>query len=166
MVVSYGYGWQQNQRCKQIQEKHWQFWSPWGCDGAMQGKLPNGARGSSTRLLAIFFFLAGTIFFEASPNHKTDRQATKRETISTTHINRSIALAKYCMPINHNIQLHQCQLPLIHNLATVKACWITFNMPWQLRILAFFAAGAVMSKNLACTHNLRPGNQPTTQRLW
>jgi hypothetical protein len=37
-------------------------------------------RGSTTRVPAIcFFFLAGTIFFEASPNRNKNRQMSKKE---------------------------------------------------------------------------------------
>ncbi len=129
--------------------------------------LASDNRGSSTRLHASCFFPCGNHFLwslSKSKYKQTDEQQRER-CFLTMHINRSIALANYCMPINHNIWLHQCQLSLIHNLATVRACWITFNMPWLLQFVVFFEAGAVMSKLLACTHNLHPGNQPVTQQL-
>ncbi len=111
------------------------------------------------------FFLAGTIFFEASPNQNKNRQTSNKERDNFWQLTWSIVLANYCMLINHILQLHQCQLPLIHNFATVRSCQITFNMPWPSRFDAFFAAGAVLSKNLACMHNLCPGNQLATQQL-
>ncbi len=43
MVFSYSYGQQQNWWCKQMQENHWQFQSPWGCGSTMRFSLPNGA---------------------------------------------------------------------------------------------------------------------------
>ncbi len=43
MVISYVNGWQQNQRCKKMQENCWQFWPPWGCVGAKWGSLPDEA---------------------------------------------------------------------------------------------------------------------------
>ncbi len=42
--------------------------------------LKNPSRGSSTRVPAIcFFFLAGTIFFKASPNQNKNRQRSNKE---------------------------------------------------------------------------------------
>ncbi len=93
----------------------------------------------------------------------TDKQQRERQFL-IAHINRSIALANNCMPINHIIWLHQCQLPLIHNFATVRACWITFNMPWWSRFVAFLQQEQFCQKNLhariiyTLATNRRPNN--------
>ncbi len=124
------------------------------CTTLPQLKSPPEVGGPVQKFPPLFFFLAGTLYFQALQIEiKMDRRATKKEQFLTRHINRSIALANYHTPINCIIWLHQYQLPLIHNLATIRACWITFNMPWRSWFVAFFAAGAVLSKKLACTHN-------------
>jgi hypothetical protein len=87
------------------------------------------------------FFWCDTLIFEPFLKHKkgADNQQ-KRRRLLTTHINIIITLAHYCPPINHSMQWYPCWLPSNGKLATIRARWITFNMPWQLPIVVFFIA--------------------------
>ncbi len=109
------------------------------------------SRGSSTRVPAsCFIFWREPLSLKPlRTGIKTDRHATKRERqFLTMHINRLFALANYRTLINCIIWLYQCHSPLIHNLATVRACWITFNMPWRSRFVAFLQQEQFCQKNL------------------
>jgi hypothetical protein len=87
-------------------------------------RIKTTIRGSSTRVPAICFFPGRNNSLRSlskSKSKQTDEQQRERQFL-TRHINRSTALANYRTPMNHIYQLHQCQLPLNHNLATVRAC--------------------------------------------
>jgi hypothetical protein len=88
---------------RDIKSQHWSVGLPL-VQWEMNTQTHRGIGGGPVQEFLQFFFLAGTLFFQALLiKIKIDRQATKRDLILTMHINRSIALANYHMPINHII---------------------------------------------------------------
>ncbi len=93
-----------------------------------------------------FFFPGGNHLLWSLSKYKlkqTDEQQRERQFL-TTHINRLIALANYCTPINHIIWLHQCQSPIIWwssgHVESLSTC------PEDCSLLLFFSRSSYVQK--------------------